>query len=88
MDHRKRIIEASRALSHIPGVLEVRAGQVFQSGREIVDDSFDVGIYFAFRTPEDLKNYVTHPLHRDAVQNVLMPLVERIVVYDFMEEYP
>jgi hypothetical protein len=85
IEHRREIIEISRSFTHVPGVLEVRTGQVIQSDRDIVDDSFDIGIYFAFRTPEDMKKYITHPAHGDAVKHVLMPLVDKIVVYDFIE---
>ncbi len=85
IEHREKIMAASRSFSNVAGVLEVRTGQVIQSDRDMVDDSFDVGIYFAFRTHEDMKKYITHPIHREAVKNVLLPLVDRMIVYDFME---
>ena len=40
--HRARIMEVSKTFRSIPGVLEVRVGEVIASDRAIVDDSFDV----------------------------------------------
>ncbi len=85
IEHRRKIIAVSQSFTRIPGVLEIRTGQAIQSDREIVDDSFDVGIYFAFRTPEDMEKYLKHPTHREAVKNALLPLVDKIIVYDFIE---
>ena len=39
-----KIINASKKLKEIPGVLEVSAGKVLRSSRIIVDDTFDVSI--------------------------------------------
>lgn len=83
--HRQKIIEASRSLRKIPGVLEVRVGEVIPSDRKIVDDSFDVGITLTFGNTHDMDAYLDHPLHKDALEKVLMPLVKKIVVYDYME---
>ena len=83
--HRRKIIETSRSFRDIPGVLEVRAGQVIPSNREIVDDSFDVAVLLTFARKEDVNAYLVHPLHKKAVEDVLMPLVQRIVVHDFIE---
>lgn len=85
IEQRKKIIEASRSFNDIPGVLEIRTGTAIQSDRDAVDDSFDVGICVTFGTLEDLERYTTHPKHTAAVRNVLLPFVDRIVVYDFIE---
>lgn len=84
-DHRQRIIDASHAFRQIPGVVEVRAGEVVPSGRGIVDDSFDVGLSIAFANTGNMDRYIHHPHHKKAVREVIRPLAERIVVYDFME---
>ncbi|MHC4248315.1 MAG: Dabb family protein [Planctomycetota bacterium] len=84
-EHRKRIVEASRRFAAIPGVVGVRAGEVVPSEREIVDDSFDVAICVTFTSPEDLAGYIDHPDHKRAAKEVLFPLVEKVVVHDFVE---
>ena len=82
---RQKIIEVSRSFVQIPGVVDVSAGEVIISERKIVDDSFDVGITLSFVTEADMNAYLLHPKHKDAVKNVLMPLVKKIVVYDYKE---
>ncbi|MHC5054080.1 MAG: Dabb family protein [Planctomycetota bacterium] len=84
-EHRKRIVEASRRFAAIPGVVGVRAGEVVPSEREIVDDSFDVAICVTFTSPKDLAGYIDHPDHKRAAKEVLFPLVEKVVVHDFVE---
>ena len=32
-----------------------------------------------------LQKYLNHPLHDQAKQDVLLPLVDKVVVYDFQE---
>ena len=55
------------------------------SDRSIVDDSFDVGILVVVDTKEALGEYLRHPLHDEAKKKILLPLVDRLVVYDFQE---
>jgi len=79
----QRIIDASRSFSEIPGVLHVEAGTSMSSGRDIVDDSFDVGIIISFPDRAAMERYLSHPTHTGVVRDVLLPLVTKIVVYDF-----
>ena len=82
---RQQIIEQTLAFRTIPGVQEVRVGEVLSSERGIVDDSFDVGILMSFASREDMQAYLEHPLHRAALRDLLQPLVSRVLVYDFVE---
>ncbi|MDP7010753.1 MAG: Dabb family protein [Verrucomicrobiota bacterium] len=82
-EHRNQIIEVSKTFKKIPSVLEVRVGKVIKSNRAIVDDSFDVGILVTVSDVKRLKEYLDHPIHQNAKRNVLLPLVEKVVVYDF-----
>ena len=83
--HRNQIIEVSKSFQKIPGVLEVRAGQVVSSEREIVDDSFDVAILVIVPDQKRLTEYLDHPIHQKAKKDALIPLVDKIIVYDFKE---
>jgi len=82
-EHRNQIIQISKTFSKIPGVLEVRAGKVIESDRPIVDDSFDVGILVIVPDAKRLQEYLDHPIHQDAKRDILLPLVEKVMVYDF-----
>lgn len=64
-------------------VLGLEAGEVVSSDRSIVEDGYDVGMLIIVKDEEDLQRYLDHPIHRKAKTEVLLPLVEKIVVYDF-----
>ena len=84
-EHRQQIVEATESFREIPGVLAARAGNVMSSERSIVDDSFDVGILILVPDEKGLTEYLEHPIHQKAKEEILLPLVEKIVVYDFKE---
>jgi len=84
-DHQEKIIEVTKSFREIPGVLDAQAGKSVPSDRSIVDDSFDVGILVVLESMEALDEYLRHPLHDDAKKKILLPLVDRLVVYDFQE---
>lgn len=80
---RQKVIEITYSFKEIPGVLAVSAGSVVPSARAVVDDSFDVALVITFTDEQAYVDYLPHPLHRQAVEEVIRPLVERFVVYDF-----
>lgn len=79
----RRLIEASRSPRAIPGVQALYVGPVLSSERAIVDDSFDVGLYFRFGSPQAMQRYLSHPRHERAVREVIGPLTREIRVHDF-----
>ena len=83
---RAQIVQVSKDFKKIPGVLEVRAGEVMMSSRDIVEDSYDVAIYLTFHTEADLDSYLKHPDHVAAVKSILKPFTKKVLVYDFMEK--
>ena len=85
VEQQAKIIEVSRSFRDIPGVLQVQSGKVVASDRGIVDDSFDVGILVVVPDERRLAEYLAHPIHQRAKNDVLMPLVEKVLVYDFQE---
>lgn len=85
VEHQNKIIAVTKSFREIPGVLDVQAGKSVPSDRSIVDDSFDVGILVVVDTKEALGEYLRHPLHDEAKKKILLPLVDRLVVYDFQE---
>ena len=63
----------------------MQSGKAVASDRGIVDDSFDVGILVVVPDERRLAEYLAHPIHQRARDDVLMPLVEKVLVYDFQE---
>ena len=85
-DHRARIIDATRNFSTITGVEEIRVGEPIPNPRPSADDSFDIGLYIVFSSKAALESYLNDPAHREAQQSILRPLVERVLVYDFVDD--
>lgn len=82
--HRREIIEAGLAFTDIPGVIEVRVGESLDSDRDVVDDSFDVGMYMTFASVKEMNAYLANPAHVEAVRETLGPITDHYVVYDFI----
>lgn len=83
---RRELIEASKSFEKtIPGLVRVAAGTALPSTRPVVDSTYDVGIVMIFSNEQSLRGFETHPVHKQAVERTLKPLVERFVVYDFID---
>lgn len=81
----EKIIAMTQSFQSIPGVLDAQAGKVVLSDRKIVDDSFDVGILIQVEDEATLQQYLDHPRHQKAKDEILLPLIEKVLVYDFMD---
>lgn len=68
---RTRLLEASREFESIPGVTRVAAGTMLPSERAVVDSTFDVAIVISFSSRSALTDYLAHPIHKQAVKEVL-----------------
>ena len=64
----------------------MRIGEPVESDRQVVDDSFDVGLYVTVENKQALDNYLKHPIHVAAVNSVLKPIADKIIVYDFLDQ--
>jgi hypothetical protein len=80
--HRARIISESQVLREIPGVAQLRTGNMLPSRRAIVDSSFDVALIVSLRDATAMADYLAHPIHVKLVGETLKPLVKKIQVYD------
>ena len=85
LEQRQQVIDATKALQQIPGVISVRVGTVMPSERNIVDDSFDVGVHMLFADRQSMKRYTSNPEHVRTVNQIVLPLTQRLVIYDFEE---
>ena len=85
VEQREQIMAVSKTFAEIPSVQYVRVGQVIPSDRDIVDSSYDVGLIVTVANEQDLADYIAHPIHQKAKNEVLVPLVSKIVVYDFAQ---
>ena len=83
---RERLMRSAKELAKLPGVIDVRAGIMLPSDRPIVDSTYDVAMIFSFESRKAMVDYIVNPVHKKAVDEIIKPLVERIVVYDFIEQ--
>lgn len=78
------VIEQTQKLAMaIPEVKSMRLGRAIASERKIVDDSFDLGIYFLFADEQAMQRYLNHPQHVAFVKQWVKPKLAKLVVYDF-----
>lgn len=81
--HKEAMVAACRTFpKEIPGILSLSVGDALPSDREVVDDSFDLGLVIRFKDKAALDAYEKHPVHVKAVKEVLAPNVRKLVVHD------
>lgn len=81
----EQLIEATKSLRQIPGVVAVTVGKTFPSKRKVVDDSFDVALTVILEDRAALQSYQNHPLHVKVKKQQLKPLVQRYLVYNYID---
>jgi Stress responsive A/B Barrel Domain len=79
---RQRIIDASKTFTQIPGVLSVSVGKAIPGQSPAIDSTFDVGIVIRFKNHQALLDYNPHPIHKKAADEILIPQIKSIKVYD------
>lgn len=84
-DDRAALIDATKTFRKIPGVLSVSAGLPLAGDRAVEDDSFDVAITITFEDEAALASYQNHPIHVQATEELLKSLVDRFIVYNFVD---
>ncbi|MCM8531467.1 MAG: Dabb family protein [Lentisphaeraceae bacterium] len=78
-------INSVKSLKSIPEVQKISIGSKLESIEPVADNSFDLAFIITFKTNEELQTYLTHKDHVNAVEKVLKPALEKVVVYDFQE---
>lgn len=80
-----RMVEVARTFpDKIPGFVSFSVGAPLPSDRDVVDDSFTVALVLRFQDAAALRAYEVHPVHMQAVQDLLAPNAEKLVVYDVL----
>ena len=85
-DARKLLIDSSKALKAIPGVVEVHAGPMLPSTRPVVDSSYDVGLVFTFTDVQAMQEYLANPMHVKLLNEVVKPNADHYKVFDFTNQ--
>ena len=85
-DGRRRIVEAAHTFRDIPGVVDVYAGPAIPSDNKAVESTYDVGLIVLFTDRESLEAYGPHPIHDRAAKEVILPIIDKVLSYDFTVE--
>ncbi len=84
---RQKIIDTTQSfVGKIPGLVSVSAGRMKPSTRPVVDSTYDIGLVMTFDSEQALNAYPSHPIHQQAVKEVITPLVDHFKVYDFVTD--
>lgn len=77
------IAGAEKYLRSIPGLLSFHVGRMSPSHRDVVDQSYQVGLNLTFASKEDEAAYQVHPQHLEFVEKSFKPNCVKVVIYDF-----
>jgi len=78
------IADARNLLGKIPGVKHIWLGRPAMTPRDVVDNSYDVGLGVVLDDSAAHDVYQTHPLHLDFIGRNKAHW-QRVQVYDFVE---
>lgn len=70
-------------LEPIPGIVHFSAGKMAPSPREVVDQSYQVGLNVVFPNRQAHDDYQVHPMHLEFVHTVFKRVCRKVRVYDF-----
>jgi Stress responsive A/B Barrel Domain len=76
------IAGAKKYLAPIPGVVDFHLGKMARSHRDVVDQSYQVGLSIQFQSKKAQGDYQDHPMHLEFVDKC-KALWTKVVVYDF-----
>lgn len=86
-DDKRALIDATHQLRDTTGLIRtVRYGGPLPSGRDVVDDSFDIALLMRFADRRNLARFERNEAHKQAVREVLHPLAARVLIYDVLLE--
>ena len=80
---RQQLVEDCRTyLAKVPGVRHVWAGRPAMTPRDVVDNTYDVGLLVALDDAAGHDVYQDHPLHKEFIARN-KPHWKRVQIYDF-----
>jgi hypothetical protein len=76
------LADCTALLGKIPGVRSLWAGRPAMTPRDVVDNSYDIGLCVVFDDVKGHDVYQEHGLHKQFIANH-KPIWQRVQVYDF-----
>jgi hypothetical protein len=84
-DRRQLINDCLELLGKVPTVKQIWAGPPAQTPREVVDNSYDVGLTVILQDKAGHDVYQEHPLHLDFIKRNKQHWA-RVQIYDYIQE--
>ncbi len=81
--HAQLLGDAKELLSGIPEVKALEAGKPAMTPREVVDNSYHIGLMTTFADKAGHDVYQTHPLHLKFIERNKANW-QRVLIYDFL----
>lgn len=82
-DRSQLVSECLEFLGKVPTVRQIWAGRPANTPREVVDNTYDVGITVILENKADQDLYQTHPLHLEFIRRNKHHW-DRVRVYDYL----
>jgi hypothetical protein len=76
------IAAANKYLAPIPGIVHFHVGRMVPSHRDVVDQSYQVGLCIRFDAKKAQDDYQDHPSHLEFIASC-KTLWTKVTVYDF-----
>jgi hypothetical protein len=67
----------------IPGLIHISAGKMSPSARDVVDQSYQVGLNVVFPSQKAQEDYQKHPQHQEFLHSYFKKFCVKVRVYDF-----
>ena len=83
VQRKKLVADCLEFLGKVPTVRQIWAGRPAQTPREVVDNSYDVGLTVVLDDKAGHDVYQEHPLHIDFIKRNKFTW-ERVQVYDYL----
>ena len=79
------IAGAEQYLRPIPLAKSFHIGRMMPSHRDVVDQSYQVGLHLLFENKAAEEAYQVHPLHLEFVEKAFKPNCARATIFDFAQ---
>lgn len=84
-DRRQLVTDCLELLGKVPAVKQIWAGRPARTPREVVDNSYDVGLTVILADKAAHDSYQEHPLHLDFIKRNKQNWA-RVQVYDYIPD--
>lgn len=79
----KECLNAIKELKEkISGIIDVSGG--FDNSPEHKNNGYNWGFQVKFKDKESRDNYVPHPEHQKVIQEYIVPIIEDVLVFDYI----